>query len=387
MKVSRLIAIPVLIAPLALPGCLVAQATNAAQIFTSMDNSFPGGAGIAGFGLSLGNGAIGIRGSFGIGMSAITGPGRSNSSPAAKQWTGDADIVLGEGLSGLSGIFGGAFEPYAFAGIGAQSATASTAASAATKTWSYGGGVTIPLAGAVALNGEVRYRNQLGNSFSNQSDFVSGDEYRIGLSFHFGSGRRATGYGRRSGPESPSPRPTGSGRPRGSGRTTWPASSTSASAAARRVVPDAEQYIGVPYVYGGSSPSGFDCSGFVQYVYAKEGVELPRTSRQMAESGVAVEPTPGAMAIGDLMLFTQGGRISHVAIYAGSGRFIHSSSSGRGVRYDDLNTRRGQWFANHLVSARRVAGDGRAAIAAFARSLVPFDHFDPPDSAPPIRNR
>jgi cell wall-associated NlpC family hydrolase len=148
-------------------------------------------------------------------------------------------------------------------------------------------------------------------------------------------------------------------------------------------VPAAEQYIGTPYRYGGTSPrTGFDCSGFVQYVYGMQGVDLPRTSRQMAGSGVAVSTR--AMEVGDLMLFQQGGRISHVAIYAGNGRFIHSSSSGHGVRYDDLRTNRGRWFADHLVAARRVVGDSRIFGNAFAGSTVmAFDGFDPPDSAPP----
>jgi cell wall-associated NlpC family hydrolase len=385
MTLSRLFAIPTLMA--ILPVGLEAQAGNAAQIFTSIDNSFPGSAGVAGFGLSLGNGAIGVRGSFGVGMSAFSTSSSSNTSPLPRQWTGDADLVIGQGLGGLAGIFGGALEPYAFAGLGAQSVSASPSASAATKTWSYGGGITVPLASSIAINGEVRYRNQLGNNLSTASDFVNGSEYRIGLSFNFGARRSAARHGSRSGSASSPPRPTGGGRTGSTTRTTWPASSTTAAAAARRVVPDAERYIGVPYVYGGSSPSGFDCSGFVQYVYARQGVELPRTSRQMASSGIAINPSPRAMAIGDLMLFTQGGQISHVAIYAGSGRFIHSSSSGHGVRYDDLNTQRGQWFADHLVAVRRVAGDGRAAVAAFAQSFIPFDHFDPPDSAPPARNK
>lgn len=385
MKLSRFFAISGLIAPLALPAPLAAQASSGAQIFTSIDNSFPGGAGIAGLGLTLGNGGIGIRGSFGVGLSSVNLPNGSTNSSLPRRWTGDADIVLGENLGGLAGIFAGAFEPYAFAGIGAQSISTSPSLNDAAKTWSYGGGVTLPVAGSIAINGEVRYRNQLGKSYVSPADFQNGTEYRVGISFHFGSGR-GTGYGSRSRESSSPPRPT-SGRTTGSSRTTWPASTISASGAARRVVPDAEQYIGVPYVYGGSSPRGFDCSGFVQYVYARQGVDLPRTSRQMAGSGIAINPTPGAMTVGDLMLFTQGGRISHVAIYAGSGRFIHSSSSGGGVRYDDLNTQRGQWFADHLVAVRRVAGDGRAVINAFASSNIPFDHFDPPDSAPPVRKK
>src|ERR1700692_4573087 len=104
----------------------------------------------------------------------------------------------------------------------------------------------------------------------------------------------------------------------------------------------------------------------------------------MAGAGIAVEPSTRALAVGDLMLFAQGGRISHVAIYAGNGRFIHSSSSGDGVLYDDLGTRRGRWFADHMVAARRVAGDGRILVRAFTDgSVIAFDHFEPPDSAPP----
>ena len=381
MKLSRSFAIFALIAPSALPATLKAQAESGAQIFTSIDNSFPGGAGLAGFGISLGNGAIGVRGSFGVGLSGFSSSNTSTASSSPRQWVGDGDVVIGNNFGALSGIFGGALEPYAFAGIGAHSSSASPSFATATKTWSYGGGATVPLSSSLAISGEARQRNALGGSSISPADFVSGTEYRVGVSFHFGSGRARGGYGSRSSSGSP-PRPT-SGNTRGGTRTTWPASTTASSAAARRVVPDAEQYIGVPYVYGGDTPRGFDCSGFVQYVYARQGVDLPRTSRQMAGSGMAVSPTPGAMAVGDLMLFSQGGRISHVAIYAGSGRFIHSSSSGHGVRYDDLNTQRGQWFADHLVAVRRVAG-GSAVMSAFATSKIPFDRFDPPDSAPPV---
>lgn len=383
MKLLCWIAIHGAIASFSLPATLPAQAGSSAQIFTSIDNSLPGAGALAGFGLTLGTGAIGIRGTFGFALSGFNSAQPGAATAPARQWTGDGDVVLGDNFGGIAGILGGVAEPYAFAGIGAQSSGASPSMNSAIKTWSYGGGIAVPLSGALEISGEVRYRNQLGDTYAVSPDFVPGAEYRVGLSFNFGGRRRASGYGSRAGsaPPRPTPSPTG----RGGTRTNWPASTTNASAAARRVVPDAEQYIGVPYVYGGSTPRGFDCSGFVQYVYARQGVDLPRTARQMAGSGMAVNRS--AMTIGDLMLFVQSGRISHVAIYAGSGRFIHSSSSGGGVRYDNLNTQRGQWFADHLVAIRRVAGDGRTIMSAFASSTIPFDHFDPPDSAPPVRKR
>ncbi len=377
----KLLGSTVMLVSILLPLRLLPQASSSAQVFTSIDNSIVGNSGLAGFGLTLGNGAIGVRGSFGFALSGISSPGAATSS-ATRRWTGDGDIVLGDNFVGLAGILGGFAEPYAFAGIGAQSASASSSMNSATKTWSYGGGINIPVSSSVGINGEIRYRSQLGNDFIASGDFAPGAEYRIGFSFSFGSRRHSDGYGPRS--RSAPPRPATSSTRGGTG-TSWPASTVNASAAARRVVPDAEQYIGVPYVYGGSTPRGFDCSGFVQYVYAHQGVDLPRTARQMAGSGASINRD--AMTIGDLLLFTQNGRISHVAIYAGSGRFIHSSSSGRGVRYDNLNTQRGQWFADHLVAIRRVAGDGRAVMSAFATSSIPFDHFDPPDSAPPVGKR
>jgi len=381
MRLNRFFTISTSIVPLALSASANAQAASGIQIFTGINNSFPGGAGVAGFGLTLGNGAIAVRGSFGAALSpTATRPSAGATTPSKpRQWIGDADIVIGDGIGGLSGLLGGAVVPYAFAGVGAQSVAASPSVSNAIRNWSYGGGVTLPLSANFGIVGEGRYRNHLGNNSAPPVDFVPGTEYRVGISVHFGSGGLRGGYRTRSS------RPPASRRSGGaSTRTNWPASSTSAAGAARRVVPDAEQYIGVPYVYGGTSPqTGFDCSGFVQYVYARQGVDLPRTARQMVGSGMSVNPTAGSMTIGDLMLFSQGGRISHVALYAGSGRFLHSSSSGRGVRYDDLNTRRGRWFADHMVAVRRVAPDGRAVMSAFAQSLIPFDHFDPPDSAPP----
>ena len=153
---------------------------------------------------------------------------------------------------------------------------------------------------------------------------------------------------------------------------------------APRVIATAEDYLGVPYKWGGTSPrTGFDCSGYVRYVFAQQGVQLPRTSREQAGAGMGVTARVSSLRQGDLMLFAERKAISHVAIYAGGGRIIHSSSSGGGVRYDDLSTRRGQWFAQHMVSARRLSVDGRSLVQALdllARENIPFD---PPDHAPP----
>lgn len=137
--------------------------------------------------------------------------------------------------------------------------------------------------------------------------------------------------------------------------------STSRSAAV--VLPTADKYLGVKYVWGGTSPrTGFDCSGYTQFVFAKHGVQLPRTSRAQASAGARVATDVNALRQGDLIMFANSGRaISHVAIYAGHKRIIHSTKSGGGVRYDDLTSRRGAWFRNHMVVVRRVGAEGQGS--------------------------
>lgn len=159
--------------------------------------------------------------------------------------------------------------------------------------------------------------------------------------------------------------------------------SSSGRATPARTISTAEHYLGVPYKWGGTSPrTGFDCSGFVQYVFGKEDVRLPRTSRQQARAGAKLPVKWSALSPGDLVMFAEPGeRISHVAIYAGKRRIIHSSSSGGGVRYDDLDTPRGHWYAQRIVAARRVVRNGRSIVDALISNLAP-DSLDPPDPAP-----
>ena len=129
------------------------------------------------------------------------------------------------------------------------------------------------------------------------------------------------------------------------------------------VVATADELVGTRYRYGGSSPkSGFDCSGFIQWVYSRQGIDLPRTTRGLARAGTRVPARRAELLPGDLLLFAgHGTRITHVAIYVGDGRIIHASSGQRTVRYDDLDSARGRWFRQHVVSARRVIEDEHVA--------------------------
>jgi len=128
------------------------------------------------------------------------------------------------------------------------------------------------------------------------------------------------------------------------------------SASAARVLATGDRYLGTRYRYGGKTPAtGFDCSGFVQYVFGRNSVNLPRTSRQQATAGRALAARVDSLKPGDLMLFSsQGVRIDHVAIYVGDNRMLHSSAGAGKVVYDDLSTARGKWYLKRHVASRRV---------------------------------
>ncbi len=97
-----------------------------------------------------------------------------------------------------------------------------------------------------------------------------------------------------------------------------------------QVVQTAKRYLGVPYRYGGESPDGFDCSGFVMYVYDRNGLRLPRGTVEQYRAGRPVSRR--SLGPGDLLFFSiRGGKISHVGIYAGGESFIHAPRSGKRV--------------------------------------------------------
>lgn len=128
---------------------------------------------------------------------------------------------------------------------------------------------------------------------------------------------------------------------------------------ASSVVSEAQKYKGVPYAYGGTSSSGFDCSGFTQKAFSDAGSSIPRTTGGQYNSGTPVDK--GSLQAGDLVFFnTSGGGVSHAGIYIGSSNFIHSSSS-QGVMISSINDP--HYWGSRYIGARRVTGQVAAAPA------------------------
>ena len=123
---------------------------------------------------------------------------------------------------------------------------------------------------------------------------------------------------------------------------------------ARNILQRALTLLGTPYRWGGNSPDkGFDCSGLVSYVFRNAmGIDLPRISRDQANSGEMVADKSD-LAEGDLVFFGRKGRIDHVGIYVGEGRFVHAPSSGKDVMVSSLE--KGYWSGKYM-QARRLAG-------------------------------
>ena len=106
--------------------------------------------------------------------------------------------------------------------------------------------------------------------------------------------------------------------------------------------------VGTPYRYGGSSPAGFDCSGLVYYSYARAGKAVPRTTTNLWR---ALEPVDaGHLRAGDLLFFRIAGKMSHVGIYVGGGRFVHAPSSGKTVSVERLGS---EYYSRAFIRAGR----------------------------------
>ncbi|HEX5468380.1 MAG TPA: NlpC/P60 family protein [Gaiellaceae bacterium] len=143
----------------------------------------------------------------------------------------------------------------------------------------------------------------------------------------------------------PAPQPASSGGSSSGGSPATAPVSAPPPSTHSGVVSIALSYLGVPYVWAGASPSGFDCSGFTMYVYAQVGVSLPHNAAMQYGLGHAV--SRDQLAPGDLVFFNG---LSHVGLYIGGGRFVHAPHTGDVVKISSLSE---SWYASTYVGARR----------------------------------
>lgn len=345
----RFVPAALLLAVAAPPLAAQSFADLGAEIFWAHTSSLPGSPGLGGLALTMSAGGVGLRagGAFSQRYDAY--------GAADIPWAVDGDFFVNSSALGqVIGIATGSFMPVGFVGIGQQGVRTPDGAVASVTNYSYGAGASVPLFAGLRLGAEYRQRRALGGESSAAIPYGmgTGRELRIKLTLGGGNGG---GGSRRSVPSR-----RGGGVVLAGGTRT----SGSASASARRVLSTGEDYLGAPYLYGGEDPrTGIDCSAFTQLVFRRNGVSLPRTSRQQAVVGREVLMDFGVIRPGDLLFFaSNGSRVDHVAIYAGDNRILHATSSGGEVRYDDLASRRGEWFVNHLVGVRRVLDDGGQSL-------------------------
>jgi peptidoglycan DL-endopeptidase CwlO len=135
-----------------------------------------------------------------------------------------------------------------------------------------------------------------------------------------------------------------------SNNSTW-YGETTGTGTGQDIVNYAKNFLGVNYVYGGTSPSGFDCSGLVYYCYRHFGYSVNRTAASLAYSGKAVSSSD--LKVGDIILFTStdGGYVGHTGIYIGGGQFIHAPHTGDVVKISSLSD---SYYTAHYWGARRV---------------------------------
>ena len=132
----------------------------------------------------------------------------------------------------------------------------------------------------------------------------------------------------------------------------------------------ARAQLGRRYIFGGTTPAGFDCSGFLKYLMRAAGYDLPRTAAQQARAGREVPRDPSQLRPGDLLTFGRGGRVTHVGMYVGNGRFIHASTGSRRIVEAKLD-RPTSSLVRAWYGVRRFLADDDTTTAVAARETGP----------------
>ena len=266
---------------------------------------------------------------------AIHGTYVDGDAPLGNLWGGGADLAL---------FKGGRPGPYLIGGVSGGMVTEGS--ETIWGSWSGGVGYEVFPFGVIALGIEGRYRA-----------LAPGDYHGIELGFHLGVHRRT-----RSDQTHPtttetvlSSPPTASATRTAllnDGVTGDDANTLSA------VVQTALDVMGSPYRWGGDGEEGFDCSGLIHYAFDKHGITLPRRSVDQAREGQVIDKDFDGMRPGDILTFSSRGdhEITHVGLYLGDQRFIHSASGGVQISVLDENDVSGRWWYHRWVGVRRVVG-------------------------------
>jgi murein DD-endopeptidase len=238
--------------------------------------------------------------------------------------------------------------PYAVVGLGAGlGSEVDDRFSDTWLSWSAGAGYQVFPASFLSLGLEGRWR---GISLGKRN----GVELAVGLGLHFGGRRGAAGPKAPGTPALPVPSPRSP-----SPAPAVPPGTPVAATLADSIVATATAAMGRPYKYGGTGADsgGFDCSGLIQYAFGAHGIALPRRSTEQARQGREVPKRLDGLLPGDLLTFSNGGgAVTHVGLYLGDGRFVHSATRGVQVSILSGDDPYGRWWYKRWVGVRRIIG-------------------------------